>query len=140
MIETYPQQMDVILIPYTAATKVLPTDSLFDAVEKCDVGVFGIKPFVSNALFFDDASPGNPQAHQDNRRARLAIRYVLANPAITAPIPGLINVAQVENMAAAVRERRELDANESADLKKAKAEMWTRLPHRYQWLKNWEYV
>lgn len=140
MIEQHPQQMDVIVTPYTADSKVLPKDSLFDAVQKYGVGVFGIKPFASNSLFKGDSSLTSPHAEEDNRLARLAIRYILSNPAITAPIPGLINLAQVENVAKAVAERRELDARETADLEKAGDEMWAKLPDHYQWLKNWEYV
>jgi len=140
MVERYPEQIQVILFPYTADSKVLPQDSLFDAVQKHDVGVFGIKPFASNSLFQGDSSPNSPHAEEDNRRARLAIRYILGNPVITAPIPGLISIAQVDNMAKAVEERRGLDLKETAELKKAAAEMWARLPGDYQWLRNWEYV
>ena len=140
MIEEYSQQLDVVLFPYTASSKVLPDDSLFDTVKKYDVGVFGIKPFADNALFEGDSSPNNLHAAEDARRARLAVRYILSNPAITAPIPGLTNIAQVDNVAKAVMEHRKLDAKERADLTKATDQMWARLPEHYQWLKNWEYV
>ena len=136
MIETYPKIVDVIVTPYTAKTKVLPTDSVFEAVKKHDVGVFGIKPFASNSLFKGSSAVGNPMAEQDDRIARLAIRYILCNPAITAPIPGLINLHQVDNVALAVKERRELDRQETADLEKARTEMWARLPDDYQWLRD----
>ncbi|MCL5098597.1 MAG: aldo/keto reductase [Candidatus Omnitrophica bacterium] len=140
MIEEFPDQIEVVVTPYTAKSKVLPADSLFDAVKKCDVGVFGIKPFASNSLFKGDSALDSPDAEEDDRRARLAIRYVLANPAITAPIPGLINQHQVENVVKAVQERRELDTKEAAELEKAASEAWARLPADYQWLKKWEYV
>jgi len=140
MIEQYPAQMDVVLVPYTSDSKVLPQDSLLDTVRKYDVGVLGIKPFGSNSLFKGDGSPGSQYAEEDAKLARMAIRYILMNPAITAPIPGLITVAQVDNMAKAVRERRELDTKESAHLRQANQEMWARLPENYQWLKKWEYV
>lgn len=140
MIERYPDQIEVILTPYTADSHVVPEDSLFDAVKKQDVGVFGIKPFASNSLFRGDSSPDGPSVEDDNRLARLAVRYVLANPAITAPIPGLISMKQVDNMAKAVMERRELDPRETADLRQATREMWARLPENYQWLKEWKYV
>lgn len=139
-IETYPEQMEIILTPYTASSKVLPEDSLFDSVKKYDVGVFGIKPFASNSLFRGDSSPDSPHAQEDDRRARLAIRYILCNPAITAPIPGLISIHQVDNVAKAVKERRELDVAEAEELKAATDEMWAKLPIDYQWLKDWEYV
>jgi len=140
MIEQYPAQIDVVLFPYTSDSKVLPQDSLFDTVRKYDVGVLGIKPFASNSLFKGDGSPGSPYAEEDSQLARLAVRYILRNPAITAPIPGMITIAQVDNMVRAVRERRELDMKESAGLRQANQEMWARLPENYQWLKKWEYV
>ncbi len=139
MIEQFPQ-IEVILFPYTARSKRLPKDSLFDAVEKCDVGVFGIKPFASNSLFRGNSAPDSPYREEDDRRARLAIRYILLNPAITAPIPGLISREQVDNVALAVRERRQLDLQEKADLQRATEEMWAKLPREYQWLKDWEWV
>ena len=140
LIETYPDVMQVLCTPYTAKSKVLPTDSLFDAVAKHDVGLLGIKPFASNAIFQGDGSPTGPHVEEDDRRARMAIRYILNNPAITAPIPGLISPHQVDNMVAAVKERRELDAAERAELQRIGDEMWARLPPNYQWLKQWEYV
>ena len=100
----------------------------------------GIKPFASNSLFRGTSAPDDPNAEGDNRRARLAIRYILCNPAITAPIPGLISPAQVDNMAKAITERRDLDMGERAELEQAVEEMWARLPADYQWLKKWKYV
>jgi len=140
MIETYPDIVQVVVTPYTAKSKVRPTDSLFDALNQYSVGCFGIKPFSSNHLFKGDSSPDNPHAEQDDRLARMAIRYVLATEAITAPIPGLINTHQVENMVKAVKERRELDAAEAKELQEAMDEAWAKLPTDYQWLKDWEYV
>jgi len=139
MIEYFPQ-IEVVLFPYTAKSKELPKDSLFDALKKCDVGAFGIKPFASNSLFKGSSAPDDPHAEEDDRRARLAIRHILCNDAITAPIPGLISPHQVDNMAKAVKERRKLDVAESRELKKSMDEAWARLPANYQWLKNWEYV
>jgi len=139
-VEKYPRELEVILTPYTAASKVLPQDSLFDAVKKCDVGVLGIKPFASNSLFKGDSAPKSPEAGEDDKRARLAIRYILSNPALTAPMPGLINTHQVDNVAKAVQERRQLDQAEKAHLDQAMDEAWAKLPDDYQWLKDWEYV
>ena len=38
-------------------------------------------------------------------RARLALRYILCNDAITAPIPGLVHARHVDNCLAAIAER-----------------------------------
>jgi aryl-alcohol dehydrogenase-like predicted oxidoreductase len=142
MMETFPDVIDVVVTPYTAGTKVLPADEtgFFAAVQRCQCGFFGIKPFASNSLFKGDSSPGNPHEEEDNRVARLAIRYILCNPAITAPIPGMINVQQVDNVALAVMERRALDVEEQAALDRAMKHAWAHLPPDYGWLKNWEYI
>ncbi|MGQ9575310.1 MAG: aldo/keto reductase [Thermoguttaceae bacterium] len=141
MIEKYPDQLEVILTPYTAKTKVVEDESgLWATVRKYDVGWFGIKPFASNSIFKGDASPGNPYEEHDNRLARLTLRYILQNPAITAPIPGLISTAQVDNAALAVKERRELDAAERAELQEAATRAFANLPPGYQWLQDWEWV
>jgi len=138
-IEKYPQ-IEAICTPYTADSTVLPKDSLFEALQKQDVGVFGIKPFASNSLFKGDGSPNSPQAEEDSKRARLAIRYILANPAITAPIPGLISIAQVDNVVKAIKEGPGLTEAEAQELHLASQEMWQRLPPEYQWLKEHKYV
>jgi aryl-alcohol dehydrogenase-like predicted oxidoreductase len=140
MIETYPNTVDAIVTPYTAKSKELPEDSMFDAVRKHKVGVFGIKPFASGSLFKGDSALDSPDKEEDSRRARLAIRYILCNPAITAPIPGMVHTQQVDNVALAVQERRKLDVAEAKELEGAMEEAWAKLPDDYQWLKNWEYV
>ncbi len=138
MIEYFPQ-VEVVLFPYTAMSKALPKDSVFDALKKCDVGAFGIKPFASNSLFKGTSAPDDPHAEEDDRRARLAIRYILCNPLII-PIPGLVSTHQVDNVARAVKERRQLDVAEAEELDNLMKETWAKLPASYQWLKQWEYV
>ncbi len=140
MIETYPTVLQVVVTPYTAKSKVLPRDSIFDAIKKHDVGFFGIKPFAGTSLFRGDSSPDSPEAAEDDRLARMAIRYILCNLAIAAPIPGMINTHQVDNVVKAVKERRQLDVAEAEELEKAMDKAWARLPANYQWLKDWEYV
>ena len=140
MIETYPEIVQVVVTPYTAKSKVLPRESMFDAMKQSGVGMFGIKPFSGTHLFKGDSSPDSPFAQEDDKLARMAIRYILNNPAVTAPIPGMINTHQVDNMAKAVQERRELDLAEAKELEAAMDQAWAQLPPDYQWLKNWEYV
>jgi aryl-alcohol dehydrogenase-like predicted oxidoreductase len=132
--ETYPKHFQVLLFPYTAASKELPKDSLFDAVRKHDVGTFGIKPFGSNSLFARAKSK-----EEKDQRARQAIRYILANPAMTAPIPGLASVEEVDNMALAVKERR-LEGAEAREFRRVADDMWANLSPEYAWLRDWEYV
>ena len=140
MVEAYPKQIEVVLFPYTAGSKALPTDSLFDTLKENDTGSFGIKPIADNSLFAGDSFPNSPKAAEDDRRARMAIRYILSNPSLTAPIPGLINAHQIDNVCQAIRERRQLDLQKKAEVAPAPREMWARLRPSHEWLKNWEYV
>jgi len=140
MIEYFPQ-IDMVCFPYTAMSKKAPKGSLFTALKKNDVGAFGIKPFASNSLFKGDSSPGNPNAEEDDRRARMAIRYILYSTDIV-PIPGLINDHQIDNMLLAIEERRQQDLMGNIELETPVEgdEAWANLPSNYQWLKDWEYV
>ncbi len=131
MIEYFPQ-IDCVCFPFTTMSKAAPTDSVFDALKKQDVGAFGIKPFAAGSLFRGDSV-------ENNRRARLAIRYILHTNTVI-PIPGMNRLEHVDNVAKAVMERRQLDVKETAELENANKQAWASLPADYQWLKNWEYV
>jgi aryl-alcohol dehydrogenase-like predicted oxidoreductase len=131
MIEYFPQ-VEVVCFPFTTMSKTAPTDSLFDALKKCDVGAFGIKPFGAGSLF-------QGAGEESDRRARLAIRYILLTNTVI-PIPGMNEPRQVENVVKAVKERRELDLKEQAELNRVSRQMWANLPPKYQWLRDWEYV
>jgi len=141
MIEKYPDQLEVIVTPYsTDSTTVEDKDGLWAALKKMDVGWFGIKPYRSGSIFKGAGTPDDPHKDEDFRVARQRLRYVLCNPQLTAPIPGMICVEQVDNAALAVKERRELGTDEKAELMKAMEDSWARMPYHYRWLKNWEPV
>ena len=132
MIEYFPQ-IEVVCFPFTTMTKRAPKDSLFDALKRCDVGAFGIKPFGAASLF-----EGN-QEESNDRLGRLALRYILHSNTVH-PIPGMNRMEEVENVIRAVAERRQLDVQERAELETAGRKAWAALPGNYQWLKNWRYV
>jgi aryl-alcohol dehydrogenase-like predicted oxidoreductase len=135
-----------VVTPYTAKTKEKPTGSFFDTLRKHDIGFLGIKPFASNSIFKGGSAPDDPHREEDDRIARLALRYVLCCDVLTAPIPGLIFPHHVENCLKAIEERRKEDIAarpavlDNADLAAAADRMWARLPKGYQWLKEWEWV
>lgn len=131
MIEYFPQ-VEVVCFPFTTMTKRAPKDSLFEALKQRDVGAFGIKPFAAASLF-----AGDPE--KDNRRGRLALRYILHSNTVV-PIPGMNRPEEVENVIKAVSERRQLDVQERAELETVSRQAWAALPSHYQWLKNWQYV
>lgn len=132
MIEYFPQ-IDCVCFPFTTMSKAAPKDSVFETLKKYDIGAFGIKPFAAGSLF----SKGD-QTEKD-RRARLAIRYIL-NTNTVIPIPGLNSIHYVDNVVKAVMERRQLDIKEKAELDNANKQALAKLPSHYQWLRNWQYV
>lgn len=141
MLETYPEVVQVVVTPYTAKSKMVTDETgLWASMKKNGIGWFGIKPFAGNSLFKGDSSPDSPTRKEDDKLARMAIRYILCNQAITAPIPGLINPQQVDNVADAVTEPEQLAQEEAKELELAMDEAWQNLPANYHWLKNWEYV
>jgi len=131
MIEYFPQ-IDCVCFPFTTMSRRAQTDSVFDALKKQDVGAFGIKPFAAGSLFTGDKE-------ENLKRARLAIRYILASNTVI-PIPGMNSLEQVDNVVKAVKERRQLDLKEEAALGAVSEQAWANLPQNYQWLKDWQYV
>jgi aryl-alcohol dehydrogenase-like predicted oxidoreductase len=131
MIEYFPQ-VDCVCFPFTTMSRRAPKDSVFDALKKCDVGAFGIKPFAAGSLF-------TREKEENMKRARLAIRYILATNTVI-PIPGMNSIEQVDNVVRAIKERRQFDIKEAAELETAAEQAWAKLPQNYEWLKDWQYV
>lgn len=93
MVETYPKQMEVVVTPYSARTRMAGVEQveateegrsagdvgkmgegeepLWATFQKHDAAWFGIKPSASTALFKGDSSPGNPHADEDSKIARV---------------------------------------------------------------------
>jgi predicted aldo/keto reductase-like oxidoreductase len=166
MMQTYPNHIQVVVVPYTAGSKQAharvdpdknPTGwkavadaevtydksmlSVIEAVKKNDVGWFGIKPFASGSIFKSRGAVVPATKEIDDERARLTLRYILSNDALTAPIPGMITIDQVKNAALALTEHRKFDIAEAQRFEQTVTEMWANLPPNYQWLKKeWEYV
>jgi len=136
MVTAYPEIFQVMIFPYTVKTQELPKSSLFEAVRKYDIGTLGIKPFGSNSLFH-----GAADAEEKSRRARMTLRYILGNPAITAPIPGLATPEEVDNAVLAIKEmKKQLSYSETKELMNATENMYANLTPQYEWLKDWQYV
>jgi aryl-alcohol dehydrogenase-like predicted oxidoreductase len=135
----YPQ-LEVIVTPYTAGSKRKPEGSMFDAFKKHNVGFIGIKPFASGAVFKSQGKPDSATKEEDDRRARMVLRYVLSCDVLAAAIPGLITIDQVKNAARAVQQRREFDLVEQEEYEQITHHMWHNLPGNYHWLRDWEWV
>lgn len=153
VIEKFPQ-FSVVIFPYTAKSKVEEASageggddhrkSLFESARKNDVGILTIKPFAGGSLFhvkckFPVLDAGSDEDHE---MARLTLRYILANETISAALPGMTTVQEVENNVAASEAHgaTSLDPAENLKLSLATDRMWANLPHEYRWLHEWEWV
>jgi hypothetical protein len=72
----------------------------------------------------------------------LTLQCILSNGAITATVPGLTTVYEVENAAIAsyTRPIAKMTAADEKWLADITEEQWKNLPQEYTWLRDWEIV
>ena len=122
------------------------TQSIFHQAIKKDVGIVTIKPYFGGSLF--KSSDGKVKfpvmgvgSKDENDMARLTLQCILANEAITASVPGLSTIYEVENAARASYTRPlGVTAAEKEWLMRITDEQWANLPQEYTWLHDWEVV
>jgi len=158
-------EFEMIIFPCSAQTKVkgeVPmaantdevnpghgsdqTQSIFKVVLENDVGIVTIKPYFGGSLF--KATYGKVKfpvmgvgSKTENDIARLTLQCILANPAITASVPGLSTVYEVENAARASYTRSlGMAAADKAWLMEITEQQWANLPSEYEWLRDWQIV
>jgi aryl-alcohol dehydrogenase-like predicted oxidoreductase len=163
VIETF-DEVQVVSFPCTAKTKQTGrgprkdnieevsaghgadvTQSIFQSVRKHNVGLVAVKPFLGGNLFksygrqkFPVTGMGNKE---ENDLARLTLQCILTNDVITATIPGLTTVHEVENAVRASYEQKVgLTQAEKRWLWQMTEQRWAALPQEYCWLRDWEVV
>lgn len=163
VIGKYPE-FEMLIFPCSAKTKVKgksptkdnivevnpgygsdQTQSIFQRVIEKDVGVVTIKPYFGGSLFKSIGKVKFPVmgvgSKEENDMARLTLQCILANEAITAAVPGLSTVYEVENAARASYTRLlGVTAAEKEWLMRITDERWANLPQEYAWLRDWEVV
>jgi aryl-alcohol dehydrogenase-like predicted oxidoreductase len=161
VIKKYPE-FEMIIFPCTAKTiekgkapirdnveEVNPghgsdtTQSIFQIVREQNVGVVTIKPFFGGNLFegkvaFPVLGVGSKD---ENDLARLTLQCILSNNSITASVPGMTTVYEVENAARASYTRQlVISPAEKKWLESKTDKQWAALPQEYVWLHDWEVV
>jgi aryl-alcohol dehydrogenase-like predicted oxidoreductase len=164
VVETFPE-VEMVIFPCTAMTreKGLPptkdnveegnmpkawtsdqSKSIFQVVREKNVGLVTIKPFIGGQLFPPLSNEGPAPgvgSKQENELARLTLQCILANDAITATVPGMDTVYQVENAARASYKRPlGMTPTEQEWLAGVTRRQWNNLPEHYRWLRDWELV
>lgn len=160
VIEKYPQ-VEMFIFPCTAKTRekrkppvannieernpgVGPAaKSVFQSLADNDVGLITIKPFFGGRLLktYDNIKTG-PGDKEDNDLVRLTLQCILnLNDAITAVMPGLSTVYEVDNAVRASYTRPlGLTAVDKEWLMSKTDQRWTLLPQDYTWLHDWQIV
>ena len=117
--------------------------SIFQSLRQHDVGLITIKPFFGGSLLKTYDKPkvgvGNKE---DNDLALLTLQCILnLSDAVTAVIPGLSTVYEVENAARASSTRAlAMIPADKVWLTRITDERWVALPEEYTWLRDWELV
>ncbi len=161
VIETFPE-VEMFIFPCTAKTREAgqkpvkanvveanaghgsdQNQSIFEALRKQDVGLVTIKPFSGGSLFkikakFPVMGVGDKK---ENDLARLTLQCILTQDAITATVPGLTTVYEVENAARASYNRMlGMTPREREWVAQVTDERWRELPEEYAWLRDWEVI
>jgi len=160
VIEKYPE-VEMFIFPCTAKTKDKGTPatrdnieevnagygpehkSIFRSLREQDVGLITIKPFFGGSLLKTHDKPKlGVGSKEDNDLARLTLQCVLnLSDAVTAVIPGLSTVYEVDNAARASYTRPlGQTAAEKGWLTDVTDRRWAALPQEYTWLRDWEIV
>lgn len=163
VIETFPE-FEMIIFPCSAKTKekgkaptkenieeVNPghgadqTQGIFAKVREKNIGVVTIKPFFGGSLFESCGKLKFPVmgvgSKDENDLARLTLQCIIANGAITATVPGLSTVYEIENAARASYTRHlVMTAADKEWLMQITDRQWAALPQEYTWLHDWEFV
>ncbi len=118
--------ISMVLFPYFTMTKESESGVLA-ACKRQDMGVVAIKPLSAGFL----AKDGTVRH----------LKKVLLTPSLSAAIPGVKNVEQLEeNVQASYTRDVALTEKELQELAIETQDLFDRLPQRYQWLRRWEYV
>jgi predicted aldo/keto reductase-like oxidoreductase len=163
VLNKYPE-FEMIIFPCSAITKVKgespaagnveevnpghgsdQTQSIFKTVFEQDVGVVTIKPYFGGSVFESCGKIKFPVmgvgSKKENDLARLTLQCILTNPAISASVPGLSTVYEVENAARASYTRPlGMAAADKQWLMEITERQWANLPQEYEWLRDWEVV
>jgi predicted aldo/keto reductase-like oxidoreductase len=160
VIEKYPE-VEMFIFPCTAKTKQKSepatkgnieevnagygpkNKSVFQSLCDRDVGLITIKPFFGGKLLQTNDKPKlGVGSRKDNDLARLTLQCILnLNDAVTAVIPGLSTIYEVDNAARASYTRSLAMTSADKDWLACMTDRrWAELPQEYAWLRDWEVV
>jgi len=133
----YPQ-FSVIIFPYLFTTKDLGGDSLLELAKTKDVGVIGLKPFGAGTTF--GVRPREIKGNLDPN-AHVLVKKMLQEPRLSAIIPGVNTIEQLEeNVKGSYERDTPLTPKDKDALRCFERTFHACLTPEYQWLRQWETV
>lgn len=163
VVETFPE-VEMVIFPCTAKTREKgqepiqanveegnmvqgwsadTTKSIFQSLRDKNVGAVTIKPFIGGFLFKAQAQFPvlGAGSKEENDLARLVLQCILTNEAITATVPGMTTVYEVDNAVRASYNRPlGMTRREQQWIARVADQCWQNLPEQYEWLRDWEVV
>jgi len=137
VLNEYPR-FSVIIFPYLFLTEELGGDSLLKLAREKDVGVIGLKPFGAGTTF--GIKPREIKGKVD-KNAHVLVKKMLAEPRISAVIPGVNTTAQLEeNVKGSYERDKPLTSKDKDAIRTCTENFHANLTPEYQWLRNWERV
>lgn len=133
----YPQ-FEVIIFPYLFLTKELGGDSLLKLAQEKNVGVVGLKPFGAGTTF--GIKPREIKGRVDTR-AHILVKRMLAEPRLSAIIPGVNIPEQLEeNIRGSYDKAKPMTGEEEEAFNQCLRNYYATLTPDYRWLHKWHTV
>lgn len=137
VLNEYPQ-FSLVIFPYLFLTKEFGGDSLLALAKKKDVGVIGLKPFGAGTTF--GLKPRQIKGKVD-KRAHVLVKEMLAEPRLSAIIPGVNTPEQLdENVKGSYERDKPRNAKDKQALRECTENYHAHITPEYEWLKHWETV
>ena len=114
-------EFEAIMLSYNVLNDELVDEEILPLAKENDLGVIVMKPLAGGALTAkpDDSGSGAVGAEGVGITATQALRFVLANDAVTVAIPGMTNIGELEENVAVGESFRGLTEEEKAELREA---------------------
>lgn len=130
---------EMFVFPYTFGSDMDPDHSVFPLLREKDCGAVCIKPFAGGSLFRAEKRRLGKD-FDGNEVATRGLRRILQNEYITASIPGMTTIEELENNLTVRKMPQRLTEAEEAGTREAMRHTMAHLPPDYAWLRDWELV
>lgn len=138
LMEKFPG-FSMFIFPFMAISEEDTQHGIFPLARQKDVGMVTIKPFAGGSLFRGEQR-ARGEDYDENEVASIALRRILANEYLTATVPGMTTISELENNVRVRLQPKRLTDREQEMLGWMGQQTLARLPADYQWLRAWRVV